>query len=194
MLQKRPHSRSRGFTLVELLIAITMLGILSGLALMSWLQVIHAAQSAEARTVLGQIKSGEEAYRVEMLNYLSVSGSMTDYYPNATPNDTKWAWNRPADSRFYRTNPLGGWQLLGVNPDGPVRYGYVVMAGVAPTPLPALDSGFTSPPTLATNLAAGTPWFVAGARNEHYKGQTGKPSIAVTTSYDGTVYWENEGN
>lgn len=175
---------------MELLITIAVMAVLAALAVMSYSRVLHAAQSSEARQVLGQIKSGEEAYRAEMLQYLSVSTSMTDYYPNTTPNDTKWAWAQPSDTRYYQNPPPSGWQLLNVNPDGPVRYGYVVMASTT-TKAPALDASFKTPPAIG-QPSSGMPWFVAGARNEHIS-TSAPPSLAVTTSYDGEIYWEGEG-
>jgi type IV pilus assembly protein PilA len=194
MLFSRLSSRHgrRGFTMMELLITLSMMTVLSVLALLGFRKYLHASQSSEARAVLGQIRNGEESYKAEMLKYLSVSSSMTDYYPNATPNDLKYAWNRPGDARFYSAGPpANGWQLLGVNPDGPVRYGYVVMAGVAPAGPPAPDPSFISPPHLTPPSTAGAAWFVAGARNEHFT-QSFRPSLALTTSYDGTIYWEGE--
>jgi len=113
---------------------------------------------------------------------------MTDYYPNTSPDDSRWVWTRSADSRY--NDPAKGWQLLGVNPDAPVRYGYVVMAGLGPASPNTPDPAFTKPPAL-TAPATGVAWFVAGARNEHISSSF-KPSLAVTVSYDSTIYWENE--
>jgi type IV pilus assembly protein PilA len=187
------RSRSRGFTMMELLVVMAMVAVLATVATLSFRSFIHASQASEAKAVLGQIRNGEEAYKVEMLQYLSVSGSMTDYYPNLNPNDKRWAWNRPGDSRFYSAGPpITGWQLLNVNPDGPVRFGYVVMAGVCPGALPPPDPSFSHAPSLGCgSIPNGTPWFVAGARNEHVNA-TFKPSLMLTTSYDGTIYAELE--
>jgi type IV pilus assembly protein PilA len=184
-----PGRRARGFTLVELLIAVAIIALLSAMAIAGYIKYIHAAQSAEARVMFGQIRNGEEAYRAEMLGYLSSSSSLADYYPNATPNDTRWAWKRPSDVRY--TSPTTGWAMLNVNPDGPVRYGYAVVAGVAPTPLPAPDPAFAHAPVWPTNMTAGTPWYVIAAKNQHYN-TAGLPSLLITTSYDGTVYSEND--
>jgi type IV pilus assembly protein PilA len=194
LLEKFMRLRPRGFTLTELLITVAIMATLAALALVGFRKYIHASQSTEARVVLGQIRSGEEAYRSEMLSYLSCSGSMTDYYPNPNPtDDSRWVWQRPNDARFYfqAGPPPTGWQLLNVTPDAPVRYGYAVVAGVGPNALPTPDPGFAHPPTLTTTKP-GMPWFVAGARNKHIN--TFGPSLAITVSYDPTVYWEGEGN
>jgi hypothetical protein len=82
--------------------------------------------------------------------------------------------------------------MLNVNPDSPVRYGYAVVAGVAPTPLATPDPGFATPPIWPSNLPSGTPWFVAEAKNQHFYPAPGPASLMITTSYDGTVYSEND--
>jgi type IV pilus assembly protein PilA len=171
------------------MLVMAMLAVLAAVAILGFRKYVHASQGAEAKVVLGMIRNGEESYRVEMLNYLTCSTSLTDYYPNTQPDDSRWMWKRPTDIRY--NSPTTGWAMLNVNPDGPVRYGYAVVAGTAPTPLPAPDSAFAKPPVWGT-LKAGTPWFVAAARNEHYNNPGQPPSVMITTSYDGTVYSEND--
>ncbi len=172
------------------MIAISIIAVLSALAVVSFSKVLHATQSSEARQVLGQIRSGEEAYRAEMLTYLNCSSSLADWYPNTSPNDTRWAWAQPADSRWSSGSPPTGWQLLNVTPDAPVRYGYAVVALTGTTAPNVGAVGFQTPPTL-TAPSSGGPWFVATAKNEHINASF-KPSLALTTSYDGRVYWEGE--
>jgi type IV pilus assembly protein PilA len=178
---------SEGFTLMELLISIAIISTMSALGIAMFQKYVHAAQSGEARTVIGQIRSGEESYKAEMLQYLSCSASLTDYYPNATPDDSRWAWRRPTDARY--ANGTQGWQMLNVNPDGPVRYGYAAFAGMGPTAPPGPDPGFVRPPILFAT-PAGVPWFVIAAKNKHIS--TMGPSLAITTSYDGTLYFEGD--
>jgi type IV pilus assembly protein PilA len=188
-----PRSPQRGFTLIELLITIAIIAVLSGIAIVMYRKYIHAAQSAEAKTTFGLIRNGEEAYRAEMLGYLSCSGSLTDYYPNASPDDSRWVWERPNDTRY--NNTTNGWQMLNVHPDAPVRYGYAVVAGVAPGALPTPDPLMVSPPVWPSAMQAGQPWYVIMARNQHFQNDNNwLPHLLVTTSYDASIYAENEGN
>jgi len=187
---RRARRPARGYTLIELLIVVAMIAVMASVAVLSFRKYVHAAQSSEAKVVMGLIRNGEESYRAEMLNYCSCSSSSTDYYPNANPDDSRWMWKRPSDARY--SDPNHGWAMLNVNPDGPVRYGYVVMAGVGPSPLPAPDPAFTRPPIFGTQ-PSGRPWFVVEARNQHYNNMVpGPPSLLIATSYDGIPYSENE--
>jgi len=55
----------KGFTLLELIIVIMILGILATLAITSYSGFIEKARGAEARMVLGSIRLSEAAYRAQ---------------------------------------------------------------------------------------------------------------------------------
>jgi type IV pilus assembly protein PilA len=160
-LRKTP-GRRRGFTLVELLITVAMIGVLSTLGIVGYRKFIQSAQSSEAKAVIGMIRGGQEAYKAEMLVYLSPSASMSDYYPNKTPNDSRMNWINTGDVRF--TDPVKGWALLNVSPDSPVRFGYACMAGVG-SPMQA-PTALAAAPAMPT-LPAGVPWYTIQAINDH---------------------------
>jgi len=186
MCPRRRALRFRGFTLIELLIVVAIISMLAALAILGYRRYIHAAQSSEARVVMGLIRSGEESYRQDTNAYLSCSQNMSEYYPNTSPDDTRRPWERTGDPKY------DCWAQLGVHPDAPVRYGYALMAGTAPKTPGKLDSDFATPPLWPTTLPDGTPWFQVAARNKHRKSMG--PSLAVSTSFDGTVYTEGDGN
>lgn len=184
MLRHR-HTAQQGFTLAELLIVIAMVSVMAVLAWTSYRKYVNAAQSSEAKAMIQGIRVGEEAYRSEMLVYLSCSTSLRDYYPK-TPNDTKMNWVQPKDARY--TDPTRGWQLLNVQADGPVRFGYAVVAGVTPDPMPEPDIAIKGWPP---KLPDGTPWFVVQAENR--REGSPRPVIFASSSVSSEIFAENEG-
>jgi len=61
----------RGFTLVELMIAVVVLGILASIALPSFLESIRKSRRSEAATALMQIQQAQERWRSNRAAYAS---------------------------------------------------------------------------------------------------------------------------
>jgi len=59
----------RGFTLLELIIVIIVLGILATLGFTQYTRVVERGRTAEAKEVLGQIRTAEQAYYLEYGDY-----------------------------------------------------------------------------------------------------------------------------
>lgn len=58
----------RGFTLLELIVVIIIIGILATLGMQQYARVTERARGAEARGILGQIRNDAAAYRLENNN------------------------------------------------------------------------------------------------------------------------------
>jgi type IV pilus assembly protein PilE len=69
--------RKRGFTLLELLVVIIIIGILATLAMPQYLKSTERAKGAKARNALGLISRAEKMYRAEKDKYTT---TLTDLY------------------------------------------------------------------------------------------------------------------
>jgi len=109
MLQKIRNRK--GFTLVELMIVVAIIGILAAIAIPNFLTFRMKAKTAEAKSNLGAIRSTEVAYFAEWDFYV---GNVARN-PAATLNGSKRAW-------ITSTN----FSIIGYTPEGQVYYAYAL--------------------------------------------------------------------
>jgi len=75
----------RGFTLVELTIAVAVVGILAAVALPSYREHVAASRRADARSALLSIAQLMERNYTERFTYAGVSLGATGLYPSTSP-------------------------------------------------------------------------------------------------------------
>jgi type IV pilus assembly protein PilA len=111
MLQKIRNRK--GFTLVELMIVVAIIGILAAIAIPNFLQFRLKAKTSEAKSNLGAIRSTEVAYFAEWDYYIGNQAPtpITDRTGNA--NKEPWV----TSTRF---------SILGFAPEGNVFYSYAL--------------------------------------------------------------------
>jgi len=79
----------KGFTLLELVVVIIILGVLATLGIQQYMRMVERARGAEARTILGQVRSMAAAYRMENASLAGFTdaqagiGASLDQVPNA---------------------------------------------------------------------------------------------------------------
>lgn len=123
-------ARRAGFTLLELMVVVVIVGILAAVAIPSFINYVQRSRVAEATTFIAQIRERQAAYRQEWGRYCGpLAWNPATYAP---PSSTQL---------FDATNP--SWAALGAHPDGPVRFRYQVLAGppgTAPAGIPGIPS------------------------------------------------------
>lgn len=75
--------KSRGFTLIELMVVVVIIGILAALALASFLKVAPKSKQSEARLILKQIYTNELARRQQADGYFIPAASASAANPLA---------------------------------------------------------------------------------------------------------------
>ncbi len=189
----RRRAFEHGFTLMELMVVVVIVGILASLAIYSVTKYIASAKTAEAREVLTSIKAGQEAYRDETFRYLGVSNSADTFYPSNDLNgriSIQWGASFAGCTNGSVTCDVG-FKTLGVEPTAAVRFRYTTVAGTAGS-TPSLG---TVPAIAGYNLpaaAAAAPWYVAKAVSD-LDGDGVTYSAYVTSSFQSEIYEQNGG-
>jgi type IV pilus assembly protein PilA len=180
--------RSRGFTLVEMMIVVAIVGILATLAVVGYRKLINASHVTEATGMVQNIRVAQEAYHAETQRYANVSKSLTDYYPSAPVYQQVTAWGAQCNN----CTDQASWASLPVHVDGPVRFGYATVAGLAseapPGPVTVNGSPLTFP-ALPTS-----DWFVIAADGD-LDGNAAEPNNThvYASSWDNQIWVDRDG-
>lgn len=183
------RSSRRGFTLVELMITVSIVAVLAALAIVGYNRYVRSAASGEAKAMLQNIRGAQDVYKAETLSYLSVSGDFgagTSYYPRELGDldDRKFSW--PTTGALV--DPL--WRQLNVRASAPVRYSYAVRAGQPGNVSQNAPPDAPGWPYAGGGVNSTDPWFIAVAAGDY--DDDGNFAILYTSSLQTEVAIENE--
>jgi type IV pilus assembly protein PilA len=170
------RARQRAFTLIELAIVVTIVGVLAVIAVVGYRKITLSAKVSEAQNMISAIRIAQEDYKVERGIYADLSAAPWCPSTGATQNKTDW-----------NTAPCAAWRTIPVHVDGPVRFGYRTSAAPAAVPVIAwMDM------TQGVAIAATRPWYVIQAQAD-LNGDGGLFTELVGTSFQNTIFTNNDG-
>lgn len=178
MLDKIKRERD-GFTLIELMIVIAIIGILTAIAIPNYLQYQLRSKTFEAKANIGGIKICQESFKSEF-----------DFFPVCVMNPAvlpgvgKQPWGAPAVG--------AGWVEIGFLPAGDLFYTYeVAVGGIFAPALPASRGGIIAA-NLANNMCIGVAGDLDGdGINGEFAFSTNSAAVATTGNILGAVTASN---
>src|SRR6516225_2224616 len=129
--------KKRGFTLIELMIVVAIIGILAAIAIPNFIRFQLRAKASEGKTNLKAIVVAQEGFRAEFSTY--VPGTAT---PAAIPANVKARW--PLTDCSVAPASTNGFCITGWAPEGEVYYQYEVVAAASPMAVAGTFDVFTA--------------------------------------------------
>jgi len=98
----------KGFTLLELIVVIIIIGILGTLGFTQYTKVIEKGRTAEAKAILGQLRTAQEAYYLEYGSRTATMGNLALDAPAACTATHYFSYSTDATAGTATRCTLGG--------------------------------------------------------------------------------------
>jgi type IV pilus assembly protein PilA len=169
------------------MIAVAIIAVLATLAVVGYRKLINSSHTSEATHMIGSIRVAQETFHSETGQYANISPGigLGSLYPLANaPTDTLTSCGVCADPQ--------GWNRLPVHADGPVRFGYATVAGIAGTApgVPAITfNGNVVNWPAAANITS--DWYIVTAMAD--MDGNAVYCTMMGTSWDKQIFFDKDG-
>lgn len=124
-VRKLCPSRPRGFTLIELMIVVAIVGVLAAIAIPTFMHYQLRSRTTEAKSNFGAIRAAQEVFAGDRDNYVNIAA----FHPPLPPSVHKRPWRplpAPCPAACSRLNPgaCTEWACMVWEPAGNVYYSY----------------------------------------------------------------------
>jgi type IV pilus assembly protein PilA len=102
---KKMLKNKKGFTLIELMIVVAIIGILAAIAIPNFMTYQCKAKQAEAKSVLGSIRVLQEAYLAEFDTYADTTAKLGSI--KAKGDESRYAYTITGDEETFTATATG---------------------------------------------------------------------------------------